>query len=174
MLGEHTEDVLRELGYEDEIEKLTAVGVISIRKCPGAALQSDLLFIEEVPVRLGRCLVGYPDVRNCAFQFDRKEEPANEDRGKLQRMPGDDGLRVGFPPRVTRSDIQNFVALICDVERALVEASNARTMMLVARCYPARGAYYAIEAEDPVRIWFRFQCRNGLRKLWSTQDAVPL
>ena len=94
--------------------------------------------------------------------------------GNRRECEGDDGLRVGFPPRVTRSDIQNFVALIFDVESALVEASNARTMMLVARCYPARGACYAIEAEDPVRIWFRFQCRNGLRKLWSTQDAVPL
>ncbi len=28
VLGEHTEDVLRELGYEDDIGKLTAEGVI--------------------------------------------------------------------------------------------------------------------------------------------------
>ena len=88
-------------------------------------------------------------------------------------MPGDDGLRTGFPPRVTRSDIQNFVALIFDVERALVEA-ECQDHDVGGAVLPGGGAYYAIEAEDPVRIWFRFQCLNGLRKLWSAQDAVPL
>ena len=75
-------------------------------------------------------------------------------------MPRYDRIDAGFPPDVPRSLICSEMGGVLHVESSLIEASNARAMVLVSRRHPTGDAGDTIEAEPPFGTGLDGQCRD--------------
>ena len=64
-------------------------------------------------------------------------------------MPSHNRIDAGFPLDVPRSLIRGEMDGVLHAECPLIEASNARAMVLVTRRYPSGDAGDTIEAEPP-------------------------
>ena len=79
-------------------------------------------------------------------------------------MPRYDRIDAGFPPGVSRALIRAEVRGVLHVKSSLIEASNARAMVLVSRRHPTGDAGDTIEAEPPFGTGLYGQCRDRPRE----------